>query len=702
MKKQLFGTVALALFLVSILSAQQVPTGFSATAGTRQLDLEQLLKTLPKGETFSKHLQVLTSQPHPAGSPENLEVIKYMAASMEKAGLEVERYPYDIYLPTGPGEIEVGLVQPIRMPLNNMEYILEEDPFSADPRAAEGWNSYSGSGDVTAEVVYVNYGTKEDFEWLDKQGINVKGKIAVARYGGNFRGYKAKYAEAWGAAGLIIYSDPEDVGYMRGLTYPEGTYFSESTIQRGSLLTLDYTGDPLTPFEPALPMDGTEKVERLDPAKVDFHTIPVTPLPYGSAKEILSRMSGQPVPMSWQGGLPFTYRIEGGSELKVRLKVQQEKDFVRVENVVGTLTGTEYPDEWIILGGHFDAWVYGASDPNSGTAMLLTLADALGELAKQGYRPKRTIKIAHWDAEEHGIIASSEWVEQLREELNEKAIAYFNADGACSGLNFGGASSPTLKSLMLDATKDVRYGDSDQSVYEHWISRSRTPEKGPDIGNLGGGSDHLAFYAHAGIPSLSAGMGGPTLYHSAYDSYHWYKTFADPEFISGPTVARLFGVMAMRLANADVLPLDVKRYGQDLKMHLGNVVKEVRKYKADFELDGLIELASEIEMLGTDLDKRLSKKLSAKSIDMEGLAEINKQMIALERLFLDEEGMAYGKWYQSLYASSDPYSGYASWMLPGFLYEASLQSTENLAKLEMRYRKAMENLASAIEGLLKQ
>lgn len=695
----LFKAATLLLFAPILLFAQSTPAGFSATAGKQQLELEQLFQAMPKSESFRKHLEVLTSQPHPAGSPENQEVIRYMSEVMQKAGLEVQRYPYDIYLPTGSGEIEVALVEPLRMPLNNKEYILQADPFSGDPRIAQGWNSYSGSGDVTAEVVYANYGTKEDFEWLAKEGISVAGKIVMARYGGNFRGYKAKYAEAYGAAGLIIYSDPEDVGYMKGLTYPEGTWFSESTIQRGSVLTLDYTGDPLTPFEPALPLDGPQQVKRLDPAEVDFHTIPVTPLPYGSAREILSRMSGQPVPVSWQGGLPFTYRIEGGSELKVRLKVDQPMDFVRVENVVGTLTGSEFPDEWVILGGHFDAWVHGASDPNSGTAMLLTLAEALGELAAQGYRPKRSILIAHWDAEEHGIIASSEWAEQLRETLNQKAVAYFNADGACSGLNFGGSASPSLKTLLLDATKSVNYGNSAQTVYEHWRSLSGTPEKGPNIGNLGGGSDHLAFYAHLGIPSLSAGMGGPTLYHSAYDNFHWYKTFADPEFISGPTVARVFGVMALRLANAEVLPLDAKRYGQDLQLHLGNVVKAVQKYHPSYQLKDLIELAAELEELGRDLDARIQKKLAAAKTDPEALQRINQQLIQLERYFLDEEGMAYGKWYRSLYASSDPYSGYASWMLPGFLYEASLASTKNLPDLEKRYRTALENLGTALEKL---
>ena len=370
-----------------------------------------------------------------------------------------------------------------------------------------------------------------------------------------------------------------------------------------------------------------------------------------------------------------------------------------MENVVGTLRGSEFPDEWIILGGHFDAWVHGASDPNSGTAMLLTLAEALGEMAKQGYRPKRSILIAHWDAEEHGIIASSEWAEQLRETLNAKAVAYFNADGACSGLNFGGSASPSLKGLLLDATKAVKYGNSDQSVYEHWVSLGGSPEKGPNIGNLGGGSDHLAFYAHLGIPSLSAGMGGPTLYHSAYDNFHWYKTFADPEFISGPTVAKVFGVMALRMANAQVLPLDVKRYGQDLQLHLSNVVKQIQQYHPKYQLKDLIELAAEIEALGRDLDARLNKKLTSGSLSPDALLRLNQQLIGLERFFLDKQGMAYGKWYQSLYASSDPYSGYASWMLPGFLYEASLKSTNNLPDLEVRYRRAMENLAAAIEKM---
>ena len=675
-------------------------SGFYPDGRDEQQTIEALFLELPKSERFKEHLRELTKVPHRAGTAANKAVADYMQKVMADAGLTSEQFPYDIYLPTGPGEIAIELVTPIRMPLNNQEYILDEDPFSQQD-VGPGWNSYSGSGDVTAEVVYVNYGTKEDFERLADLGVSVEGKIVLARYGGNFRGYKAKFAEAAGAAGLIIYTDPEDSGYMRGLGYPEGTYFNESTIQRGSVLTLDYSGDPLTPFEPALPMDGTNQIKRLNPADVPFHTIPVTPLPYGSAKEILSRMTGDVVPGAWQGGLPFTYRITGGPALKVRLMVKQDKDFVRVQNVVGTLEGSTYPDEWIIMGSHYDAWVHGASDPNSGTAMLLCVAEALGELAQKGYRPKRTIKIAHWDAEEHGIIASTEWVEQFKDELEAKAIAYFNADGACSGLSFGASSAPSLKGLLVEATKVVPYTDQDISVYDHWTARQEDKSQEPRIGNLGGGSDHLGFYAHLGIPSLGAGMRGPTLYHSAYDDFHWFSKFADPEFQSGPTVAKVFGIMSLRLANADILPLDVGRYGHDLRTHIRTAEKAIQAYAPDYLTTRLLasvdQLAQATEKYVSVMEASVMKgKLKGKK-----LAQVNNTLLKLDRAFIDDEGMPYGKWFRSLYASSDPYSGYASWMLPGLLYEASIESTENLPDLEKRYIAAFDRLRRDIESLIK-
>lgn len=689
--------VSTLLGLAAPLLAQTFP-GFSSTATTEQRTIEERFMAYPKPTQFKEHLQTLTQEPHVAGSDANNRVAAYMAEAMEKAGWSVESHPYDIYLPTGPGEIAIELVTPVRLPLNNKEYILAEDPFSKDPNLDPGWNSYSGSGDVTAPVVYANYGRKEDFEKLADMGISVKGKLVIARYGGNFRGFKAKFAEAAGAAGLIIYSDPADAGYMRGLPYPEGKFYNESTIQRGSVLTLPYTGDPLTPFEPALPVDGDQQVDRLDPSEVAFHTIPVTPIPYGSAKEILSRMTGLAVPGGWQGGLPFTYRIEGGEVLTVRLKVQQEKAITRTQNVVGTLMGSAYPDEWIILGAHFDAWSFGASDPNSGTAMLLTLADALGKLAADGFRPKRTIKIAHWDAEEFGILGSTEWVEEFRDELDAKCIAYFNADGACSGLTFSGSSTPSLKELLVQASQAVPYPNKDQSVYEHWMERASKDATEPQIGNLGGGSDHLPFYAHVGIPCLGAGMGGPTLYHSAYDNFYWYSKHADPDFVSGPTVAKVFGVMALRMANAQLLPLDVQRYGLDLEQHLTNAEKQIQAYQANYSLESLKAMARELAKKGAAWEKKCTELADKTDKDFSAW---NRELLSLERSFIDDQGMPWGKWYRSLYASSDPYSGYASWMLPGFLYEASIQSTENLPELEKRYQAALERLANKIDKLLK-
>jgi N-acetylated-alpha-linked acidic dipeptidase len=694
--------------------AQKSISGFSVSNQSKQEKVEQEYRTKQSSERFKNHLQQLTSVPHLAGTPENEKVRDYIADVMRKAGLQVEIFPHDIYLSKSPGESLVEVVEPIRMPLNNREFIIKEDKYSADARLTPGWNSYSGTGDVTSEVVYANYGRIEDFEKLKAMGISVKGKIVLARYGGNFRGYKAKHAEAAGAAGVIIYTDPADNGYMKGVTFPEGSQPNDNTIQRGSLLTVDYTGDPLTPFEPALPLDGPKKIKRLDPKDAAFHKIPVTPLPWGSAVEILKRMTGKAVPAGWQGGLPLAYRLEGGSALKVRLKVKQDKEFVRIYQVVGTLTGSEFPDEWIIAGCHYDAWSFGSTDPNSGTAMLLTLAESLGKLPQ---KPKRTVKICHWDAEEHGVIGSAEWVEQMRDELSAKAVAYMNYDAAVSGKIFGGSSSPSLKKLLIEATQSVQYPDSNKTVYEHWMAQ-KGGRKGstvginsaapvavadePTIGNLGGGSDHIAFYMHAGIPSLSAGVGGPTLYHSQYDDLFFYHKFVDSTYKMGPMVEQVVGTMSLRLANADILPYDVSRYATDLTTHLKTAEKAIKVYKSDYSVDKLLAQVETLKQNAEQFESRIKTLLASEQLDKVKVAAINKELRNLEKAFLDPKGMAYGSWYRSLYASSDPYSGYASWMLPAFQYEASLKSTANLPDIEARHAKAIETLNTKIVTMNQQ
>lgn len=530
----------------------------------QELQLDETLKnqfiSLPQPDQFHGHLTHLASTPHRAGTQANHKVADYIAHVMEKAGMTICEYPYDIYMPTGPGEVEVALTEPLRMPLPIQEDIILEDSFSRSSNLDIGWNAYAGSGDVTSDVVYVNYGRKEDFEQLNKMGISIKGKIVLARYGGNFRGYKAYFAEKQGAAGLIIYTDPKDAGYVKGLTFPEGRYYNESTIQRGSVLTLPYTGDPLTPFEPALPLDDPNTPERLDPQDVDLCDIPVTPIGYRTAREILERMDGEPVPTTWQGGLPFTYRITSKSPLQLRLKVNQPRSNVRIQNIVGTFRGEEFPDEWIILGCHYDAWGYGATDPNSGSAMLLTLAESIGEMVKAGFRPRRSILFAHWDAEEYGILGSAEWVEEMKEELSANAVAYINADAACAGIRFSAASSPSLKPLIKAATKEAPYMDGALSVWNHWKGENKVD---PDIGNLGGGSDQ----------------------------------------------------------------------------------------------------------------------------------------------FLLPEGLPFGEWYRSAYATSDPYSGYAAWMLPGLRYYIEEKDQKGLEKAIVDHEEVFERLTHAlpeIRGLLSQ
>ncbi|MFH1570820.1 MAG: M20/M25/M40 family metallo-hydrolase, partial [Gemmatimonadota bacterium] len=666
-------------------------TGFAPGRVAAQQAMEQRLQELPSAAAFRRHLQTITRDPHTAGSAANARVAAYLAEVMEQAGLQVVSHAYDAYLPSPAAEPYVALVTPVRLPLNNQEYILPEDSCSAHPDLAPGWNAFSGSGDVTAEVVYVNYGRKEDFERLRRMGISLQGRIAVARYGGNYRGFKADYAQADGAVGLIMYSDPADGGYVSGPPYPEGKTYSASTIQRGSLLNLAYTGDPLTPFVPALPLDGRRKVERRKPEEVALPRIPVTPLPYGSAAEILQRMQGEPVPAGWQGGLPFAYRLTGGANLTVRLRVEQVRRITRITDVVGTLEGTEFPDEWVILGCHYDAWSFGAEDPNGGTAMLLTLAESLGQMAREGLRPRRTIKIAHWDAEEYGMIGSAEWVEQFREELDGKAVAYINADVAVSGPHFHAGAAPSLKKVIIDATRQVVHPDTALTVFETWNPPSSGNAE-PGIGTLGGGSDHLGFYAHLAIPAAGLAMSGASLYHSNYDDFTFYARYCDPRFEYGPTMARIDGIVALRLANADLLPYDLKRYPEDLQAHLKSLKDRAGQLGVALDLarlEAALPALAEAAVAGSD---RRDERLAAGQLSPAYLRGLNRQLLGLERAWLHQPGLQERLWNRSLYGAPDPFSGYDAWTLPGLRYLVETRNVDDAAAWEGIYVQAVEEL----------
>ena len=691
-----FLPILIAFFAIQFSYSQY--EGYSSDSWNKQVKAEEIFSKKIDKSSFKKHLKKLTERPHVVGSEGNAEVIRYIGQIMDDAGFKVTNYPYDVYLPNKPGESLIEIVTPSRDVLNQKEDVISGDPFTEDPELWKGWNAFSGSGDVTAEVVYANYGRKQDFEQLKELGVEVKGKIVIARYGGNFRGYKAKFAEANGAAGLIIYTDPKDSGFTRGLVYPEGPFYNSSTIQRGSLLTTDFTGDPLTPFEPALPLDGKKKIKRLDPKDAQLHTIPVTPIGYGEAQKILGQMKGNPVPSSWQGGLPFTYRLEGGSSLTVRLKVDQKIDFVRATNVIGMLEGSESPDEWIILGCHLDSWGFGATDPSSGTAMLLSLSETLGKLKDEGYAPKRSILIGHWDAEEHGVIGSTEWVEQMRDELNAKGVVYMNFDGAVSGKGFGASSAPTLKKLLVEASKDVKYPYTDQTLYEFW---NRNNQDEPPIGNLGGGSDHIAFYMHVGVPSMSGGAGGPNVYHSNYDSFRFYERFVDPEFQMGSMVEHIAGLMALRMANGDLIPYNLNRYASDLKMHISNAESKINLYNKDFDGFNITSKAIQsLEQTSEKLTQKIKSYLAEGDFSKKDLSNLNQQLIGLEKSFISDKGMYFGSWYRSLYASSDPFSGYAAWILPGLEYEIALKASDRLEEWDYRYSEAVNSLNLKMSELI--
>jgi N-acetylated-alpha-linked acidic dipeptidase len=509
-------------------------------------DIVERLLAGPDPDRIRGYHDVLASQPHDAGTPGDAAVVDALAGWFESFGLEVEKQELHLYLST-PVSASVSILdpaggEPIALPIR--EKPVEGDPYSRDGSLRPGWNAYAGSGTVEAGVVYANYGRLEDFERLEQLGVEVEGRIVLARYGGNYRGYKAKFAEEAGAAGLIIYTDPADSGWGRGLPWPEGGYANETHIQRGSIKTLDYHGDPLTPF-----VEATEDAERLDPAKVGLPTIPVQPVPWSAAEKILSRMNGPEVPGGWQGGLPMRYRLTGGENLTVRLEVEQTRGTVVTHNVMGTLRGSTHPDEVIIIGCHHDAWGFGASDPAAGMICVVEAARVFGELAQQGWRPARSIVFAGWAAEEHGIVGSVEYVESRPEWLSENAVAYLNLDMAAMGPTFRSAASPSLQGVIASAARLVPQpgGAAGETVWHRWTGNPLEPGEPtehtvppdpafepdlPSFGTLGGGSDHVGFLCHLCIPSASMGGGGTrgVSYHSIYDNLAWYRAVVGDDY----------------------------------------------------------------------------------------------------------------------------------------------------------------------------
>lgn len=633
--------------------------GFTVENAITQKQYETAFQEQISAERGRYKLRHLSEEPHLAGTENSRKVAEYLRDAFEDYGLKVQMYEYKVYLPY-PLEVRVELVSPTEYVAFGREASWEWDKDSYETEIVQGYNAYSPDGDVTAELVYVNQGLPEDYQILSDQGISVNGKICISRYGGSYRGVKAKVAGDNGAVGLILYSDPADDGYMRGDVYPRGPWRSADAIQRGTVKYIfQHASDPLTPGWAA-----TADAERIPIAEAtDLPKIPVVPLAYRDAEPLLKALAGPNVPGDWQGGLPFAYHI-GPGPAKVRVKVRCDHGTRPIYNVIATLEGTEYPDQWVILGNHHDAWVYGAADPGSGTVALLEVAESLGKLAEMGMRPKRTIVFAAWDAEEFGILGSTEWVEDLKTTLQQKAIAYLNVDIAATGRRFYVSAIPSLRALIREVTQKVIDPWTLKPVYESW--KMRQGKEIPQVGNLGSGSDHSPFIGHAGIPAISMGFGGPYgVYHAMQDNFYWMEHFGDPTFQYQAAMAKIWGTLALQLANADILPFDYETYATDLMTPLKLLQNSGSKNKIAKDIGELDRLLTEWQQAAGLLNRELSNALA--SGDLSAIMEINQRLYQLERNLTTEAGLPLRPWFKHLIYAPGLNTGYAAVVFPGVL-----------------------------------
>ena len=586
------------------------------------------------------------------------------------------------------------------------------DPFQDDPRILPAFNGSSPSGDVTAPVVYANYGRREDFDQLAKLGVDVKGKIVLVRYGDNFRGVKVYLAQQRGAVGVIIYSDPADDGYVRGDMYPRGAMRPESAVQRGSVQFLPiYPGDAETPgvaSSPELPdaQRLTEAQTRQLPGG-DQPSIPSNPLSYKDAAPILEALTGATVPHEWQGGLPFTYHLGGSPAVTVHMALVQDARLRTIWDVVGTIDGTDPAEKenWVVAGNHRDAWVFGAVDPNSGTAAMLESVHGFGELLRQGWRPRRKIVICSWDAEEEGLIGSTEWVEQHAAPLAH-AVAYFNTDVGVSGPDFNASAVPSLKQFVRDVTMRVP-SPRGGTVYQQW-QRSQTEERprrgqAPTspatpaashaamtarVGDLGSGSDYTPFIQHLGVPSTDIGSDGPYgVYHSAFDNYNWFIRNADPTFVYEQQQARVFGLEILHMADTDVLPYDDKSYGTEIVGYLGAARRQAEFRHLQLNFAAAEVAAHRFEQAGI-LVFAQQQSAPAKA------AALNQALRAAETALLNEAGLPRRTWFKHTIYAPGEFTGYEAVVIPG-VTEGIAEGDVTRAQAQLAVLAAALNRAAA-------
>jgi N-acetylated-alpha-linked acidic dipeptidase len=688
--------------------------GFTREGSVQQRRREEDFRAVPAPASAREHLRKLTAEPHVAGTKEDYATAIYVRDQMRSYGIPSELKEYEVLLPypKQPGIVE--LIRPRRERLAVKEAIVPEDPSSSNPKIIPLFNGYSPSGDVTAPLVYVNYGLPPDYEALKTLGVDVKGKIAIARYGNSFRGVKAQVAEQNGAVGLIIYSDPADDGYGQGDVYPKGPWRPASSAQRGSVQFLSTSpGDPLTPGRPALPGVPRLKIEEV----TNMPRIPVQPISYGDARRLLEPLRGPVRPRGFQGGLPFAYHVGGTEFVQVHLKTQMDFQVRKIWNVISIIEGAEEKDRWVVMGNHRDAWTFGAVDPNSGSSAMLEVGRGFGALLKKGWKPRRTIMLCSWDGEEYGLLGSTEWAEENADELKQKAVAYLNVDSAVSGANFGAASVPSMWKLIRSATRDIKDPKTGQTVYQRWQDRAREQQpdadmtdaaKGSDtaiaearIGALGSGSDFTPFLQHLGVPSSDMGFGGDYgVYHSAYDSFYWMSHFGDPTFAYHVTAAQLWGTIAMRLADASGLPLDYRDYAGQVREFFDESMKTAKRRKLDGGFDPtpmnkaiekFAEEAERVEKARQDTVNEIERSRNETNTRaVAKLKRINDALLAVERSLIDDRGLRGRSWYRHQIYAPGTYTGYAAQPLPDFRQALEDRSSGNA-------KEALDRIVAALD-----
>ena len=682
--------------------------GFTAEGSVIERRWEEDFRRVPTPDSAREHLRRLTAEPHVAGTKEDYNTAIYVRDKIRSYGIPSELKEYDVLLnyPKQPGIVELITPQQ-RLRLTLKEAAIPADPSSSNPNIIPLFSGYSPSGDVTAPLVYVNYGLPPDYAALKKLGIDVKGKIVLARYGNSFRGVKAKVAEDNGAVGLIIYSDPADDGYGQGDVYPKGPWRPASSAQRGSVQYIfQAPGDPLTPGRPSLP--GVPRLKMEDVRTLT--RIPVQPISYGDAKQLLEPLGGPVRPSGFQGGLPFPYHVGGTEAVRVHLKTSMDYKVRKIWNVISRIDGAEEKDRWVIMGNHRDAWTFGAVDPSSGTTAMLEAARGFGQLLKNGWKPRRSIVLCSWDAEEYGLVGATEWAEEYAGELKQKAVAYLNMDSAVSGSRFGASSVPSMWKLIRAATRDVPDPKTGKSVYQVWQDNSRAQrpeadwtdaESGSDtaiaearIGALGSGSDFTPFLQHLGIPSSDMGFGGDYgVYHSAYDSFHWMTHFGDPTFGYHVAAARVWGMVAMRLAEAPGLPLDYRDYASQIREFFDESIKTAkrRNLASAFDEKPMMDVIKNFSDEAARIEKARQDALSSSrsaSITVR-LRRINEALIAVERALTDARGLRGRTWYTHQIYAPGTYTGYAAQPLPDFRQALDDRNSSNA-------REALDRIVEAL------